>query len=116
MTSFDDLFAEKAATPLLDTFGEWITYRPLNGPGRRIRAMVERFGMDIPLEAPELLGQHIEIEVRNDAVLGILASRFDSGGDTVLVPLVSGQQPTELRISNLLDAPDAGMLRFRCGL
>ena len=115
MTLFDAMFASRAAPTLLVQFGEPVVYTPRNGIPRTIQAIVSRFSIHGPSEAPEVLSPMVEIEVLNDPVLGINCGSFDSGGDTVTVPLWPGKPATVLPIVNQMDATDNGLLKFRCG-
>lgn len=104
MTWFDEQFAEVAIDPLMDTFGEYITYHPTHagntGP-RAIRAMVTR-------QTPtgligDALTPNIVIEVENHHTRGIDSTTIDKGGDKVMVAEIENQAPRSMSIVNILE-------------
>ncbi len=123
MTEFDTRFAARAGRRLLgDTsdptdlgrFGEWITYRPLNGKPRRIRAMVDRDPPEFANAPSPALGPHVAIEVYNDATHGINSRTLNTGGDTIELDIKEGQCDVTLTIKNRMSRQDIGLLKLEC--
>lgn len=117
MTSFDEQFAALAIDPLMDEFGEYLTYYPTHtgntGP-RSIRAMVDR-GPPEGQEVSEVLAPMVIIEVENHAVRGIDSTTLDTGGDEIELELWPGHGLRRLQIKKPLPATDNSMLRLECG-
>jgi hypothetical protein len=91
-----------------DTFGESITYTPLNGSVRTISAVVDR---NPPILDANQATLHITVLVRNHATAGITAAEAKVGGTIRLSRHVG--QTAESFASISIEQEDAGMLFLR---
>jgi len=95
---------------IADETAEKIIYQPLNGRPRTVLAIIER---GVPEGIPEVPGDSLAdsfvVYVANDLTTGIRSEEIDTGGDVIKLPRRMGEDPTEYRISQLLDQDD-GML------
>ncbi len=115
MTTFDTIFAERAARVMLDRFGESIVYEPLVGQPRTILAMVDRGPPAQPVEMQGVLADETTIEVLNHPTDGIPPAKIDTGGDFVRIAPWPGAEPVLLRVSLIAQQEDVGMVRLRLG-
>lgn len=89
--SFDDILAD-ANDAFMDAFAEevLIVYRPAGGDPRNIMAIIDR-SPPTPIEPGKKgVTYSLMISVRNDPQAGIDITAFDSGADTVDVPIEIG--------------------------
>lgn len=111
MTHFDEIFAEAAFETHLDLFGEWILYRPKDGPPRTIRAIVNRNPPQPLGAASEQHTQRIEIEARNRTPDGVESRDIDRGGDKVDLSGIKGGLVTTWNVNQLL-SDRGGITKF----
>jgi hypothetical protein len=104
-----DLVATR--TPILDLYGEAVIYYPSAGGSRNITAIVDRGNVQSLGGAPAGQGQVIEIDVANDATVGISSSEVNTGGDKVAVSKRIGEAAVSRRITRII-SQDAGFIRL----
>lgn len=88
------------AVEQLDTSGEDVTYWPLGGGLRQIRAIVDRNNIERTV-----------VWVANDSVIGISSSEVDTGGGKIEIARRKYNVPVKRRLTDL-GAHDAGMVSF----
>lgn len=130
MTAFDVIFRDRGARALLGpagdpdditawkndlgTFGEILSYRPLNGIPRPFKAMVDR-GPPQSITEAQMLSSMVTIECYDDQICGIESNVLDTGGDAIDVALWPGQRPVTLSIKKRVSQSDNGLLKLECG-
>jgi hypothetical protein len=105
-----DLAADMGNVFLAD-FGEDVTYVPLTGDERPIRAIIDRNPPMPPAGSPVKAGlaPKITAEVANDATAGISSSEINTGGDKLKLPVRIGEAATARPLVTIL-RHDAGSL------
>jgi hypothetical protein len=114
MTVFDRLFQRAGFPALLAQFGEDITYVPLRGEPRTVKAIVDRNPPTAFDAVDNIALEEVQISVYNDGHRGILSSTVNTGGDRVEVARRKGRKAQSLAITTLDD--DSGgvcVLRLR---
>lgn len=89
-TVFDSHFAASGFPQLIDNFGESITYYPIAGGTRPIKAIVERNPPAIFDASGNAVLPTAVIRVYNSATSGILARTVDIGKDEISMPAKVG--------------------------
>lgn len=110
--AFDKTLVISADSFFLLPDTETITYFPVSGASRQIKAVVDRPG-------PEALGdlsggqrENIEILVKNNGTDGIASTDVDTGGDKVQIGIRGNRRPIMMRITEIL-GQDAGMMKLK---
>ncbi len=114
-TAFDARFADRAASRMLERFGETIVYRPRNGVPRPITGMVTRRSPQLSGAAPEAISGAATVEVLPDSTNatygGIDPISLDKGGDRIDIAEYQGRPINKtLSILHVPEHPDTGML------
>lgn len=96
MSNFDSVLADDAANAFAGgEFGESITYRKAQtGATRTINALVFRIGPQI--RGTQRVQQVVQLQVVNDATLGISSAELNIGGDKVTLAPRSGKAAVDL--------------------
>jgi len=110
----DQALAYAADAVFLLPQAEYVTYHPHSGPARRIRAVIQRYDEDEPIDGfgggsrPAAI-----VLVKNNNTDGISSAKLDTGRDKIEMAIRLGAVPKKVRIVEKL-AADAGFVRLRC--
>jgi len=106
---FDDTLKAAAESFFQLPGTEMVTYFPVSGTVRRIKAVVTRSGPEnLPgMEAGGLPA--FEILVRNHATKGIASDTVDTGGDKIEFAKNVDERPKVMRITEIINH-DAGLM------
>lgn len=119
--SLNDLIKDDASAVFMAAGGwrESATYKPKlysvgdSRPDRTINIVIDRQEATIISEDQQVPAPVWQIEVVNDATLGISSEELDLGGDVLSFPSRVGESATDHTITRLL-AHDHGMLSLEC--
>ncbi len=110
-SAFATRFSGRAATRLLERFGQSVTYVPRSGLPRAITALIDD---PTPAELSDvqgMLGAKLVVSTLDDSTLGILVDDADTGGDTIEFP--GGRT---VRLLNKITIDDGGgLVDWECG-
>jgi len=109
MTDFDAIITDVSPV-FTEVFGESIVYRKATGATRTISAVVHRMATETRV-TPQARPQ-IEIEVQNNATMGIAASEINFSTDRVTVAYQRGGTAQTWSIAPTFVSEDAGMIRL----
>ena len=106
-----DLLDDMDACFGVGDFDEEVTYVPLTGDQRVIRAVVTRNVPEPIAENKKTSSPVLIVEVRNSATLGISSAEIDLGGDKISLPVRVGKTAESRPITQIL-SQDTGTLRL----
>jgi hypothetical protein len=111
---FDDSLAAAAESFFLLPGAETVTYFPVSGASRRIKAVVTRSEAE-PIAAIAGGARPVfEVLVKNDSAEGIASDLLDTGGDKIKMGKRVNNRPQQLRILEILNQ-DAGLMLLAAG-
>jgi hypothetical protein len=96
----------------LEIMGRTISYLPLVGGSRSIKAVIDYMPVEALPGIPAANSPKVTITVANDATKGISTAEFDSGGDMVNIPWPHQYSAKQNRriVQKLME--DAGMVTY----
>jgi len=109
--AFDKTLELSADAFFLLPGSEYVTYFPVSGASRKIRAVINRPG---PERIEEIGGgrEVSEVLVKNSGTGGIASTEVDTGGDKIKMEPRAGSVPVLMRITKIL-SQDAGMIKLK---